>query len=74
MEKISKFLGLDKDLTSNDVDTIVSATSFASMSANPLTNYEHWDEWGIRIKGRTKFMRRGTNIIKHFYALYKCSC
>ncbi len=59
--KVARFLGMG-DLTEEESASVSAATSFEAMRANPLTNYSHWDEWGLRTskKGRAaEFFRRG---------------
>ncbi len=58
---MASFLGLE-DLTEEEVETISEATTFEAMRKNPLTNYSHWDTWGLRAPGKgraTEFYRKG---------------
>jgi hypothetical protein len=60
VQKVADFF--NKQLTSDQVDEIVSRTNFESMKSNRLTNYSWWDELGITSKhdkGRAEFMRKG---------------
>ena len=34
-------------------------TDFSQMVDNPSVNYSHWDEFGIRNKDETHFLRKG---------------
>lgn len=55
--QVADFLGTT--LTEDEVDTIVEHCSFGSMQQNPMVNYDHWDELGLRKKETTKFLRKG---------------
>ncbi len=58
---MAAFLGVE-DLTEEEAESVAAATTFEAMRANPLTNYRHWDDWGLRArgkKGRTDFFRKG---------------
>jgi hypothetical protein len=55
--QIAKFLG--KKLTREQASAIAQYCSFANMKKNPATNYSWWDEYGLRNKGATQFMRKG---------------
>jgi hypothetical protein len=41
------------------VHEIVRRTSFKEMKDNPVTNYKHWDGYGIRDPHFQEFMRKG---------------
>lgn len=55
--KIAKFLNIE--LEEDKLDDIVAKTSFESMRSNPRTNYEHWNDYGLKVRGEANFMRKG---------------
>ena len=57
IEKVAKFLGLE--LQQEELERVAEITSFNSMKENPRTNYQHWDNLGLRDKNETTFMRKG---------------
>ncbi len=60
IRKIAAFLGVD-DLTGEEAEAVATATTFEAMKNNPLTNYSHWDEFGLKIKEKRGegFFRKG---------------
>jgi len=57
--RVAAFVGVE-NLTEEEVEAVAEATSFQAMKANPLTNYSHWESWGLSLKSkRETFMRKG---------------
>ena len=57
IKEIAEFLDIK---TSEELLTkIEKETSFDKMKSNPVTNYQHWDEWGLRNPEESEFMRKG---------------
>ena len=54
--RIASFIG--KDLTEEEVDTVIKKSSFSNMKNNPTTNYEHRPKEWKHPEG-TPFMRKG---------------
>ncbi|ELU09282.1 hypothetical protein CAPTEDRAFT_151859 [Capitella teleta] len=57
IKQIAKFLG--KDLTPEQVSGIAKYCTFENMKKNPAANYSWWDEYGLRNKDSTPFLRKG---------------
>ena len=54
--RIASFIG--KDLTEEEMDTVITKSSFSSMKNNPTTNYE-WIPTEFKHPEATPFMRKG---------------
>ncbi|CAM1318467.1 SULT1B1 (predicted) [Pycnogonum litorale] len=54
---IAKFLKVN--LSDEDFLKIKDHCSFKKMKVNPATNYDYWNEIGLKKKGTTDFMRKG---------------
>lgn len=51
---------LEKALSDEEVNSIVQHCNFMSMQKNPMVNYDHWEELGLRKKcDEIKFLRKG---------------
>ena len=57
IEQIANFLKIP--LSADLKAEVVKKSSFDSMKANPTTNYEHWEKWGLKKPGEADFMRKG---------------
>ena len=65
IKDIAQFLKVP--LSDEQVERIARKTSFKKMKENPNSNYEHWNELGIRNKDEAEFMRKGTvNLVSYF--------